>query len=239
MRRGWASAALALVALPVAVAVPSPALAAGAPGTLAVGVLANGIPAAAAPGPEVEAGSSVSWVYEVTNQCATDLWALYVWHNGVGQADCPNRTLAPGETLRCSGTSTAGLGTRSRAVTARAWDAAGAEATGWSRAVYTGVVPPPVAGIDLETFVDGLDADRPPGPFIVPGTTVEFRYVVTNTGTLTLYGLWVSDNVFGTVPCPTRSLRPGQTATCLLERPAEAGAQHASASAKAWTAAGD
>ena len=72
----------------------------GSSGALTMTVLANGEPAGAAPGPSIAAGSAVAWTYAVTNSGTGTFWSLYLWHDGVGRADCPDRTLVPGETVR-------------------------------------------------------------------------------------------------------------------------------------------
>ncbi len=58
-----------------------------------------------------------------------NLWSLYLWHDGIGAARCPDRLSLPGETVRCSGSST-GVRALPWAVTAWAWDDAGAAAAG-------------------------------------------------------------------------------------------------------------
>ena len=205
------------------------------PGPLAVTVTADGEPAGAAPGPSAAAGAPVAWSYEVTNEGPGDLWALYLWHDGVGGADCPDRSLAPGEMVRCTATGAAKVGAHSAAVRVWAWDAGGAQAAGEGVAYYTGRAPvvDPAPALDLEASVGGQDADAPPGPVITPGTVTTFRYRVRNTGNVTLRGLWVRDQVLGAVACPTRTLAPGEQVVCTLRRPAEEGAHSSSAEASA------
>jgi hypothetical protein len=105
---------------------------------------------------------------------------------------------------------------------------------------YTGtsVVVVPAPALDLETVVAGEDADDPPGPIVVPGSPVEFRYAVRNTGNVELWGLWVRDAALGTITCPTRYLRPGDTVTCSTTRTAVAGRFTSSAQAQAWDSVG-
>ena len=70
------------------------------------------------------------------------------------------------------------------------------------------------AGIDLEKHTNGEDADEPPGPSIQAEKVVMWSYIVTNTGTLTLTSIDVSDNQGVTVDCPMTELEPGETMTC-------------------------
>jgi hypothetical protein len=212
----------------------------GTPGPLTMTVTANGAPAGAAPGPSLTAGVPVAWTYDVTNGGTGNLWALYIWHEGVGRADCADRALSPGETVRCTAASTAVTGAYSASVTAQAWDDAGAEAAVAGEAHYVVDSPifVPAPAIDLETLVGGDDADAAPGPVLLPGSSVEFRYVARNTGNVELWGLWVRDGAFGTITCPTRYLRPGDAVTCVTTRTVAAGVFTATAEARAWDAAG-
>jgi large repetitive protein len=214
--------------------------ASAAPGPLPVTATADGEPAGAVPGPSVAVGATVAWAYEVGNAGPGSVWALYLWHDGVGAADCPDRSLAPGETVRCTATAAAEAGAHAAAVRAWAWDAAGAQAAGEGVAYYTGLAPVavPAPAIDLEAFVGGQDADAPPGPVITPGSATTFRYRVRNTGNVTLWGLWVRDQARGAIACPTRALAPGEQVVCAVRRPAEEGAHSSSAEAGAADAAG-
>ncbi len=214
--------------------------AASTPGPLAVTVTANGEPAGAAPGPSIAAGREVAWAYEVTNTGAANLWALYLWHDGVGAAVCPDRSLAPGETVRCTSVALAEAGAHSSEVHAWAWDDAGTQAVGEAVACYTGLgsAATPAPAIDLEAFAAGKDADTAPGPVVTPGRALTFRFRVRNTGNVTLWGVWVRDRVLGSITCPTDTLAPGERMICTLTHTAEVGAHAFTAQAGASDAAG-
>jgi uncharacterized repeat protein (TIGR01451 family) len=216
------------------------ASAAAATGPLTVRVVANGETAGRAPGPSIDTGATVTWSYRVTNSGSSGLWALYMWHDGIGAAQCPNRFLAPGETVRCSGSSTASPGGHALAVTAWAWDDAGAEAVARAVAHYVGTGSGPVGtpALDLEAFVAGQDADTPPGVVAPPGTPLSYRYRVRNTGDVPLVGVWVYDEAFGAVTCPTRRLAPGEEMTCRARRQAEEGLRGWVAQVHSWDSTG-
>lgn len=219
-------------------AAPGPAPA--DPGVLVMEISANGAFAGQAPGPSVDAGAAVAWAYDVTNTGSANLWALYIWHDGLGRADCPDRSLAAGETVRCTAAAIAAPGDYRESVQAWAWDDTGAEAAARVDAYYTGATSAfvPVPAIDLEAYVAGEDADAAPGPMVAPGSNVEFRYVARNTGNVELWGLWVRDGALGTITCPTRYLRPGDTVTCTTTRTVGAGVFAASVEAHGWDAFG-
>jgi large repetitive protein len=52
-------------------------------------------------------------------------------------------------------------------------------------------------GIHTVKFVNGQDADSPPGPTVPVGSTLTFTYVVTNTGNVPLANVVVTDNKLG------------------------------------------
>jgi hypothetical protein len=74
-------------------------------------------------------------------------------------------------------------------------------------------------GIDLEKLTLGVDADTPNGgqaPEIAPGDTVSWSYVVTNTGSVELTGIAVTDDQLGEVQCPLATLPPGEFTVCIV-----------------------
>ncbi len=99
---------------------------------------------------------------------------------------------------------------------------------------FTAVVPPdsivtceivniatPEPALDLEKFINGVDADLPTGPLLELGDEVLWTYVVTNIGNVTLSDLTITDTVElpnpgpgPTVVCPETTLDPGDSVTC-------------------------
>jgi hypothetical protein len=71
------------------------------------------------------------------------------------------------------------------------------------------------ASIRIEKSTNGEDADEAPGPTIEVGRTVTWTYVITNTGSVVLTGVVVSDDKGVSVSCSGPStLDPGQSITC-------------------------
>jgi len=68
--------------------------------------------------------------------------------------------------------------------------------------------------VDIEKYTNGEDADSAPGPTITVGAAVSWTYVVTNTGTVTLSGIVVTDDKGVSVSCPSTSLTAAQSMTC-------------------------
>lgn len=72
--------------------------------------------------------------------------------------------------------------------------------------------------VDIEKFTNGEDADRAPGPSILPTDPVAWTYVVTNTGDFQLTDISVEDSDLGVDPvCPTDTLAFGASMTCAAQ----------------------
>ena len=77
--------------------------------------------------------------------------------------------------------------------------------------------------ITIEKLTNGADADTPPGPIILVGSSVQWTYVVSNNGDVALGNVTVADDRGVTVTCPKTTLAPGETMTCTASGTAVAG----------------
>ncbi len=89
--------------------------------------------------------------------------------------------------------------------------------------VDAGLFVPAAPAITIKKFTNGQDADLPTGPNITVGSTVNWTYVVTNTGNVTLTTVGVTDNQSVIVNCPSNTLAPSATMTCTASGTAVAG----------------
>ena len=94
------------------------------------------------------------------------------------------------------------------------------------------VTLPQDPSIDVEKLVsvDGgltfVDADAPPGPFVTEGSSVQFKFVVTNSGNVTLSGITLTDSDFNLSSCTiTNPLSPNASFECIITTTAVPG-QH-------------
>lgn len=87
---------------------------------------------------------------------------------------------------------------------------------GTQRQVFDEICRPVGPSVRLEKSTNGEDADSAPGPSILVGSAVTWRYVVTNTGTITLTGIVVVDDILGVaVNCNGQTtLSAGLSMTC-------------------------
>jgi len=199
----------------------------------------NGEDADTGPGPEMPAGTPVPFTYEVTNIGTERLWSLDVWHAGVGAADCPRSMLEVGDTITCTGLADADAGQVVADVFADAWDGTGAHASDADPVAYTGITDTSGPALQVQSYVDGQDADTPPGATVISGDTASFRYEVANTGSRELWGLWLYDREHGSIDCPITNLEPGESVTCTTTAAPADGLHDSSIVAEAWDAAGD
>ncbi|MDQ0646206.1 hypothetical protein QFZ53_000402 [Microbacterium natoriense] len=165
----------------------------------------NGVYYDTAPGATVASGSAVTWTYEVTNTGDTPLDAITVadsFQAGDGSTGSltPTTTVAgallPGEvrTFTAQGVAVPGQYHNTATVTATAVDASG-ELLGQqpdTAADESWYVAGEV-GLDVVKQTNGEDVDSAPGLVLTPGTDATWTYVVTNTGTLPLSEIVVTD----------------------------------------------
>ena len=78
-------------------------------------------------------------------------------------------------------------------------------------------------GVRIEKSTNGQDADEPPGPTINVGSSVTWRYIVTNTSEMPLTNVKVVDDRSVAVSCPQTTLAAGQSITCTGSGVATAG----------------
>jgi hypothetical protein len=86
---------------------------------------------------------------------------------------------------------------------------------GTQRQVFDASCRPVGPAVKIEKSTNGEDADNAPGPSILVGSAVTWRYVVTNTGTTNLTGVVVVDDQGVSVSCGGQTtLSTGQVMTC-------------------------
>jgi hypothetical protein len=182
--------------------------------------LTNGQDANTAPGPQIAAGSPVLWEYQVTNTGDVALSNLSVTDDKGVAVSCPKTTLQPNESMTCTGHGVAQACQYENLGTATGKTPSGQTLSSSDPSHYYGTTQP---GIEIETAVNGQDADTPTGPQIPVGGAVAFSYVVTNTGDVALTGVQVSDSSGLVLSCPKATLQPGESMTCTANGTAQSG----------------
>ncbi|MEE9343212.1 MAG: PQQ-dependent sugar dehydrogenase [Gammaproteobacteria bacterium] len=150
------------------------------------------------PGPMLTANTTVHWAYSVTNSGSTVLNAVEVRGRrklpslGNWESLCTIASIQPGATGRCTSTDTIILGLYKTLLVARATTPSNVAVENSVIGFYTG--EPGAAGqlsLSLTTTANGLATDKP-GPAVQPGSTVNWRYSVTNTGNAALQNILIT-----------------------------------------------
>jgi hypothetical protein len=171
----------------------------------------------------LDLGDDVAWRYRVTNTGNVAVGGFVVEVPGAAPVSCAAASLAPGEATTCTapaphrvteddllagGVGTTGVAAGTAALTGGAVRSAPATAT-----VATAA---PRGAVQLV-----LRHERVAGATGSPlrlGDLVRTRYRVTNTGTLTLAGVAVTDPVAGPVVCGRTVLAPAEATDCAASR---------------------
>ena len=162
-----------------------------------------------------KAGDVISYSYVVTNTGTTTISGIGVSDNMIASVNCPDSVAGPGDLETCTG---------SYAVTQADVDAGSVTNT----ATANGTNPQSVAVASNSSIGHGAGLGRhlqpEPGQVVdddllrpgygTAGDVITYSYLVTNTGTTTVTGIGVSDNLVASVNCPDPSLAPGASETC-------------------------
>jgi uncharacterized repeat protein (TIGR01451 family) len=163
------------------------------------------------PGPSVPMGSTITWSYVVKNMGQLSLSQLAVGDLNGPLAACPKSTLQPGESVTCTATSTAAACQNTHVGSATARNPSNQEVSAIDASFYTGTF---TAKLDIETAVNGNNADAPKGPYIELGSAVNWTYTVTNIGNIQLTNVRVADDLGALVTCPFDTLNAGASMVC-------------------------
>lgn len=166
------------------------------------------------------AGQTVTYTFEVTNTGNATLTGIAI-DDPLVQSLCPTTPLAPGDQLTCTATYTVtqqdmDAGSVSNTATASGIDPAGTKTvSAESKAVFTVDAKPALALVKTADATTDSKA----------GQLVDYSFVITNTGNVTVTDVTVAEDVFtgtGTLDDPTcaagnAALAPGAQVACTLE----------------------
>ncbi|WP_312315945.1 OmpA family protein [Stenotrophomonas sp.] len=159
-----------------------------------------------------DAGDTISYSFVVTNNGNVTLNNITVSDPlpGMPPITCPPGQLAPGASTTCSTvvyTITQGdmdAGQVVNTATGQGTPPAGPNATGDDSTTT------PLAAGPAMTVVKSAS----PTTYFIVGQQINYSYLVTNTGNVTLSSLSLTDDRIATVSCPATTLAPGASTTC-------------------------
>ena len=153
-----------------------------------------------------QVGQVITYTYVVTNTGnVTVLGAISVTDDKVTVVCPPTASLAPGESLTCTASHTVTQADLDAGQIVNVASASNGVVTSPPDTVTVPAVQKPLLSIVKSSPTTSLSAPQ----------TVNYSYLVTNTGNVTVTGIaLVDDNVGGGVICPQTSLAPGASMTC-------------------------
>ncbi|QFU74584.1 VWA domain-containing protein [Halioglobus maricola] len=185
----------------------------------------DGVDADVAPGPLLEVGNSVLFVYVAENTGDVPLEQVEVTDDQGVTVLCAGGNPIPeipvGGTGYCVGAGTVTGGQYANIGTAEGTGLLGTDVIATDPSHHFGYAS--LGGredpeIDIEKATNGADADNPPGPLLLQGSAVDFTYVVTNTGNVPLATIELTDDQGVVVDCPSGNpiplMLPGESETC-------------------------
>ena len=149
------------------------------------------------------AGDTIPYTYLVTNSGPDTITGVGVSDNLIPTVNCPDSSLAGGASETCTATYTVtqadvDAGSVTNTATASATDAYGDTLTSAPSSVT-------VNASNASSSLTLVKSTTSSG-YGAAGDTIPYSYLVTNTGTKTLHGISVSDNLIPTVNCPDSTL---------------------------------
>ncbi len=165
-------------------------------------------------------GAVVDATAQLSNVAPDEFIEIQVQVSG-GSATIVNESRSSGKVSLCHRTDSGGYHLIDVSVNAEPAHRAHGDAKvgepvpGTQRQVFDANCRPVGPAVKIEKSTNGEDADEAPGPSILVGSPVTWRYVVTNTGTINLTGIVVVDDRGVAVNCVSQTNLPaGQTMTC-------------------------
>lgn len=163
-----------------------------------------------------DAGDTIAYTFEVTNNGAVTLNTLSIVDPKVGQASCPAGPLAPGQTRLCTATYTltqadVNSGSVQNTAHATATDPTGTTVDSPQDSTNTPILPQ--TELTLQKTA-GTPQPAPGQSTVGAGGTVEYTFTVKNNSTVTIKNIAINDPLVTSVSCDVTELDPGQSAIC-------------------------
>ncbi len=149
----------------------------------------------------IQAGGTVTYTYVVTNTGDVTLTNIALNDDKLGTITCPATQLAAGANMTCTKTAIINVDTTNVVI-----------ATGNAP---TGDTVSDNDSASVDVINPAIDVEKTANPTtILPGETVTYTYVVTNTGDVELTSIALNDDKLGTITCPSTTLAVGASMTC-------------------------
>ncbi|PZO06111.1 MAG: hypothetical protein DCF27_13085, partial [Lysobacteraceae bacterium] len=157
------------------------------------------------------AGSTIDYTFLVTNTGNVTITGIVIDDANLdAPAVCPVTTLLPGASTTCTGRHTitqaeVNAGVVNNSATATGTTPGGSTATSLPDTTSTPIAANPSLTIDKTAAV---------ATYATVGQVIDYAYLVSNTGNVTITGITVLDDRIASVSCPVTTLQPGTSMTC-------------------------
>jgi uncharacterized repeat protein (TIGR01451 family) len=169
-----------------------------------------------------DAGDTIAYTFTVTNTGAVTVHRIDVVDPKVGTVTCDDTSLAPGQVTTCRSDSPylitqaeVDAGHVTNTAHAVGQDPDGRPVTSDDDSTRTPL--PGTGALDLVKSAE-LSRDTDHSGSITPGDELSYRFEVTNTGTVTVHGIRIRDDLLAgagaVIDCPATDLAPGAVAVC-------------------------
>ena len=152
------------------------------------------------------AGTLVTYRYTVTNTGNVTLRGVSVTDSLGMRVTCPLTTLVPGQAMQCTATRRI---TQADVNRGRVTDTATVTTTSPRLRAGASLTIPAVRRPAISISKTGNRLT-----FSQAGTPVRYFYTITNTGTVSLHDIRITDNRLGQITCPRTVLAPGERMIC-------------------------
>ena len=157
------------------------------------------------------AGQILNYNYAVTNTGPDTLTGITVNDNLIPSVSCPSSSLAGGANETCTGSYTTTQADVDRGYVTNT--ATVSATTPTNEIVTSAPSSATVYASDATSSLSLVKSTTTPA-YGAAGQTLDYDYLVTNTGTTTENNIGVSDNLVPSVDCPDSTLAPGASETC-------------------------
>ncbi|KAB1880909.1 hypothetical protein F6W70_17705, partial [Microbacterium maritypicum] len=171
-----------------------------------------------------DAGETIDYSFVVLNTGNVTLTGVSVDDPKAGSVTCDPTTLAPGESVTCTADAPYTVteqdiidGGVVNTATGNATTPEGVDPIIPPTDTETTPTPAAAAGLAIEKVASLNDANS--NGLADAGETIDYSFVVLNTGNVTLTGVSVDDPKAGSVTCDPTTLAPGESVTCTADAP--------------------
>ena len=161
------------------------------------------------------AGQTLNYDYLVTNTGTTTISSIAVSDNKVASVSCPQPSLAPGASETCTGSYTTTQADVDAGHVTNTATATGTNPSSTPIRSNPSTVTVPASGATSSLSLTKSVSTATPS-YSAAGQTLSYDYLVTNTGTITINDIGVTDTLVApaNLTCPDASLAPGDSETC-------------------------